>query len=99
MKEYITELSVNDNPVELNHFTAQFVAHTVAGAAQSLKGVSRIKDLVLVSEDGKPGLTISGKKIPLSAFPRKVIEATLRGLLSTLKGVSEIKSYRITVSS
>lgn len=97
MKEYVTELQVDNKPVELNHFASQFVAHTVVGASSSLRGVDDVKNLEVTYGQNGLALKVNGGDIPLSDFPSKIIGNTLKALLSSLKGVTGTDDFRIEV--
>ncbi len=97
MKELNTELHVMGKAVELNHFAGQFLAHTVVGAASSLKGVDEVKTLELRRNGGDITLTVNGSEIELSKFPHKIIDGTLKGLIGSLKDIESTENFIIKV--
>jgi hypothetical protein len=82
-------LTVNDSPIELDHFVKGFVYHVTAGILASLKDTGAIKTLELnVDGDGQVNITLNGTEVPLSYFPVRIIRDTLAGMVSNLKGVT-----------
>jgi hypothetical protein len=83
-------LTVNDNPIELDHFVEGFVYHIAAGILNSLKGTGAIKNLELsVDGDGQVNIALNGTEVPLSYFPVQIIRDTLAGMVANLKGVTD----------
>ena len=94
------KLRVNKITVELNAFVEDFLAHTVAGMASSLRGVDKIQNLDIRQEKGEVKIKVNGEEIPLTPFPNDIICNTLTAVISSLKDVEEkIDSWDITVTT
>ena len=94
------KLRVNKITVEMNPFVEDFVAHTVAGMASSLRGVDKLQSLEMRQEKGKVKIKVNGEEIPLTPFPNDIICNTLTALISSLKDVDKkIDSWDISVKA
>jgi len=96
-EDFKAELAVNNEPIELNPFTEQFLARTVIGGVSSLRGAESVRDLELRLERGDVTLVVNGDELPVTPFPGEVITNTVTGLVSTLKGVGKMESVRISI--
>ncbi len=94
-KDFKAELVVNNEPIELNPFTEQFLARTVSGAVSSLRGGEDIGKLELYLEPGNVRVIVNGDELPVTPFPRDIMSGTVVGMVSSLKGVD--KAERITI--
>jgi hypothetical protein len=100
MKEsFKAKLWVNNVSVDLNPFVEEFLARTVAGAVQSLKGTEEMHDLELSLGQGHVKVIVNGGELPITPFPNDIIANTVTGLVSTLKDVGEIKSLKISITA
>jgi hypothetical protein len=96
MNEYELSVTANGQPLELSGFPRDFVAKTVVGAAQSLKGVDKVEKLELTLNYGKIKMTVNDQNIPLTPFPTLILARTLIAMISTLKGVEgEVNNLEI----
>ncbi len=98
-RSFEAKLWVNNVSVELNPFTEEFLARTVAGAVSSLKGAEDIQSLELHLERGEVRVIVNGNELPLTPFPNDVIANTVIGLVSSLRGVGDIDSLNISVKA
>jgi len=96
-EDFKAELMVNNEPIELNPFTEQFLARTVLGAVSSLRGAEDVHKLEMHLERGDAEIYVNGSQLPVTPFPRDIITKTVTGLVSTLKGVGEIESVHVEV--
>jgi len=96
-EDFKAELAVNNEPVELNPFTEQFLARTVLGAVSSLRGAEDVQKLEMHLERGDVEILVNGSQLPVTPFPRDIITNTVTGLVSTLKGVGKIESVHVEV--
>jgi len=98
-EDFKAELMVNNEPIELNPFTEQFLARTVLGAVSSLRGAEDVHKLEMHLERGDVEIFVNGSQLPVTPFPRDIITNTVTGLVSTLKGVGEIESVHVEVKA
>ena len=96
-EDFKATLMVNNEPIELNPFTEQFLARTVLGAVSSLRGAEDVHKLEMHLERGDVEIFVNGSQLPVTPFPRDIITNTVTGLVSTLKGVGEIESVHVEV--
>ncbi len=96
-EDFKAELAVNNEPIELNPFTEQFLARTVLGAVSSLRGAEDVQKLEMHLERGDVEILVNGGQLPVTPFPRDIITNTVTGLVSTLKGVGKIESVHVEV--
>lgn len=94
-KNFKTELVVNNEPIELNPFTEQFLSQTVLGGVSTLRGADDIQKLELYLEPGDVRVIVNGDALPITPFPRDIITSTIVGMVSSLKGVD--KAERVTI--
>ncbi|MBM4463259.1 MAG: hypothetical protein FJ012_07965 [Chloroflexi bacterium] len=98
MKEsFKAKLWVNNVSIDLNPFVEEFLARTVAGAVQSLKGAEDMHDLELYVEQGRVRVVADGNELPITPFPNDIIVNTVTGLVSTLKDVCDIERLKIHI--
>jgi hypothetical protein len=97
--DFKATLMVNNEPIELNPFTEQFLARTVLGAVSSLRGAEDVHKLEMHLERGDVEIFVNGSQLPVTPFPRDIITNTVTGLVSTLKGVGEIESVHVEVKA
>jgi hypothetical protein len=97
--DFKATLMVNNEPIELNPFTEQFLARTVLGAVSSLRGAEDVHKLEMHLERGDVEIYVNGSQLPVTPFPRDIITNTVTGLVSTLKGVGEIESVHVEVKA
>jgi hypothetical protein len=92
-------LSVNDVPINLDHFVHSYIDHVVGGIVASLKDTGEIESLELnIDNKGKVAINLNNTSIPLSYFPMQIIRNTILGMVATLKGVAaEINRLEITI--
>lgn len=98
-EDFKATLMVNNEPIELNPFTEQFLARTVLGAVSSLRGAEDVHKLEMHLERGDVEIYVNGSQLPVTPFPRDIITNTVTGLVSTLKGVGEIESVHVEVKA
>ena len=98
-KNYDTKLLVNNEPIELTPFPAEFLSSVVIAAVSSLKDVDDIKTLELYEDEGNAKIVVNGERITLTTFPNDYVTNTINGLLSTLRGVETIKTVKIDIKS
>jgi hypothetical protein len=97
--DFKATLMVNNEPIELNPFTEQFLARTVLGAVSTLRGAEDVHKLEMHLERGDVEIFVNGSQLPVTPFPRDIITNTVTGLVSTLKGVGEIESVHVEVKA
>ena len=90
-------LSVNDIPIELDHFAQGFIDRTMGGILLALKDTGEIKSLIAVIEGDKVILDLNNTELALNPFVTKIIRNTVTGMISSFKGVSEINKIRISI--
>jgi hypothetical protein len=98
-EDFKATLMVNNEPIELNPFTEQFLARTVLGAVSTLRGAEDVHKLEMHLERGDVEIFVNGSQLPVTPFPRDIITNTVTGLVSTLKGVGEIESVHVEVKA
>jgi len=98
-EDFKAELMVNNESIELNPFTEQFLARTVLGAVSTLRGAEDVHKLEMHLERGDVVIFVNGSQLPVTPFPRDIITNTVTGLVSTLKGVGEIESVHVEVKA
>jgi len=98
-EDFKAELAVNNEPIELNPFTEQFLARTVLGAVSSLRGAEDVQKLEMHLERGDVEIFVNGSQLPVTPFPRDIITNTVTGLVSTLKNVGKIESVHVEVKA
>jgi len=98
-EDFKATLMVNNEPIELNPFTEQFLAQTVLGAVSTLRGAEDVHKLEMHLERGDVEIFVNGSQLPVTPFPRDIITNTVTGLVSTLKGVGEIESVHVEVKA
>lgn len=93
-------LSVNDVPINLDHFVHKYIEHVVGGIVASLKDTGEIDSLELtIDNEGQVAINLNNTSVPLSYFPMEIIRGTILSMVSTLKGVdTEINRLEITIS-
>jgi hypothetical protein len=96
-KRYKSQLSVNNEAIEMNEFTEEFLAHVTVGAVTTLKGVEYIRTIDVNQDRGDVVVKVNGEEIELTPFPNDVIANTLTGLVSTLKGIDKNNIAKIDV--
>lgn len=95
---YQARLHVNNEQIDLNPFTEQFVARTVAGAVSSLRGAENIESLELSLRQGDLTVIVNGNDIETTLFPNEILASTVTGMVSSLRGVDQIDSLSVTVT-
>ena len=98
-EDFKAELAVNNEPIEMNPFTEQFLARTVLGAVSSLRGAEDVQKLEMHLERGDVEIFVNGSQLPVTPFPRDIITNTVTGLVSTLKNVGKIESVHVEVKA
>ena len=98
-EDFKATLMVNNEPIELNPFTEQFLARTVLGAVSTLRGAEDVHKLEMHLERGDVEIFVNGSQLPVTPFPGDIITNTVTGLVSTLKGVGEIESVHVEVKA
>ena len=96
--KFQASLEANNAPVELNPFTEQFVARTVAGAVSSLRGAETFNTIELSLHEGNATVFVDGNELDVTFFPNEVLARTIGGMLSTLKGVEATDPVKISVT-
>ncbi len=96
-KSFKTELVVNNEPIELNPFTEQFLSQTVLGGVSALRGADDIQNLELYLEPGDVRVIVNGDALPVTPFPRDIITSTIVGMVSSLKGVDRAETVTIKI--
>jgi len=91
-------LSVNDTSIKTNRFIAEYIAHTISGMLESLKGTGEIKHLMIIIDENKLAIELNGTKVPTNKFTGKLIISTISGMLANLKGVNNMKKVNITLT-
>jgi hypothetical protein len=92
-------LSINNVPINLDHFVRSYIEHIVSGVVASLKDTGEIESLKLaIDNEGQVQITINNTDIPLKYFPIEIIRSTILGMVSTLKGVDKaVDTLEITI--
>lgn len=90
-------LTINDAPVELDHFVQGYIDHVVGGILASLKGTGKIKDVDLAIEGDHVSIVLNNAAVPLNPFATRIIRATLVGMVSSLKGLGTIERMRVGI--
>jgi len=91
-------LTVNDTPIELDHFVRGYIDHLVEGILASLKGTGEIRGVDLSIEGDQVSIVLNGAAIPLNPFATRIIRATMAGMVSSLKGVGAIERLRVSIT-
>jgi hypothetical protein len=93
-------LSVNDVPINLDHFVHKYIDHVVGGMVASLKDTGEIESLELtIDNEGQVAIKLNNTDVPLSYFPVEIIRSTILGMVARLKGVDKvINRLQITIS-
>jgi hypothetical protein len=94
-------LTVNNNPIELDYFVHEFVEKTAGGIIASLHDTGDIEELEL-KIDGKGMVTISlnSTDVTLKEFPMQIIKSTIEGMVFVLRGVEgPIETVEISIRS
>ena len=95
--KFEARLEANSVPVDLNPFTEQFVARTVAGAVSSLRGAETFDSLELTLREGNVTVVVDGQELDVTSFPNDIIASTIAGMVSPLKGVEATDPVTISV--
>ncbi len=92
-------LSVNNLPINLDHFVCSYIEHIVSGVVASLKDTGEMESLELaIDNEGQVQIKLNNTDIPLKYFPVEIIRSTILGMVSPLKGVDEaVDTLEITV--
>jgi hypothetical protein len=91
-------LTVNEIPIQTDHFVADFIEHTISGMIESLKGAGKIKDLTLMINGDAVAIELNGKKLQTNVFVSRIIKSTVAGMLAPLKGVSNVKKVSVFIN-
>lgn len=91
-------LTVNDTPIELDHFVRGYIDHVVKAILASLKGTGEIRGVDLSIEGDHVSIVLNGAAIPLNPFATRIIRATMAGIVSSLKGVGTIERLHISIA-
>jgi len=92
------KLTVNEIPIQTDHFVAGFVEHTISGMIESLEGASKIKDLTLMIDGDAVAIELNGKKLQTNVFASRIIKSTVAGMLAPMKGVSAVKKVTVNIN-
>ena len=90
-------LQANNVPVDLNPFTEQFIARTVAGAVSSLRGAETFTSVEISVREGNATVVADGQDVDVTSFPNDIIASTIAGMVSPLKGVEATDPVTISV--
>ncbi len=93
-------LSVNNMPINLDHFVRSYIEHIANGVVASLKDTGEIESLKLaIDNEGQVQITLNNTDIPLKYFPIEIIRSTILGMVAPLKGVEgEVNNLELTIS-
>ena len=81
-------LSVNDVPIKLDYFVAEYLDHVTGGILGSLHDTGEIVSLNLsIDNEGQVNIVLNGAEVPLKEFPNDIIKSTVMGMVAPLKGV------------
>lgn len=92
------KLTVNEIPIQTDHFVAGFVEHTISGMIESLEGAGKIKDLTLAIDGETVEIELNGAKLQTNVFASRIVKSTVAGMLAPLKGVSDIKKVTVIIN-
>jgi hypothetical protein len=92
------KLTVNEIPIQTDHFVAGFVEHTISGMIESLEGAGKIKDLTLMIDGDAVAIELNGKKLQTNVFASRIIKSTVAGMLAPMKGVSAVKKVTVNIN-
>ncbi len=94
-------LTVNNNPIELDYFVHEFVEKTAGGIIASLHDTCDIEDLELkIDSSGLVTIRLNSTDVTLKEFPMQIIKSTIEGMVSVLKGVEEtVETVEINIRS
>jgi len=95
--KFEANLEANNVRVDLNPFTEQFVARTVAGAVSSLRGAETFNSVDLSLREGNVTVVADGQEIDVTSFPNDIMASTIAGMVSPLKGVEATDPITISV--
>ena len=90
-------LSVNDQPIELDYFVQSFIDHIISGMLASLEGIGEIKNAEVSIEEDKAAINLNNAVVPTNPFVQKIVKNTIWGMVSSLKGVGEINTVKIFI--
>ncbi len=93
-------LSVNNIPINLDHFVRSYIEHTVGGIVASLNDTGEIESLELtIDNEGQVAIQLNNAEVPIKYFPIEIIRSTILGMIAPLKGVEgEVNTLEITIS-
>ena len=90
-------LSVNDTPIELDHFVRGLIEYVTGGIIAGLKGTGEIDTLGISIEGDRVTINLNDGVVPTNLFVNKIIKSTIFGMVSSLKGVGEIEKLVISI--
>jgi len=91
------KLSVNEVPIQLDHFVQVFIDRVIKGMLSALRGTQETQTVELSIKGDIVSLTQNSVTIPVNPFTAKIIKNTVIGLVSSLKGVSHIERLDISI--
>jgi len=91
-------LTINDAPVELDHFVQGYIDHVVSGILASLKGTGEITSVDLSIEGDQVSIVLNNAAVPLNPFATRIIRATVVGMVSSLRGARTIERMRVSIT-
>jgi len=92
-------LTINDAPIELDHFVRGYIEHVVGGILSSLRGTEEIAGVDLSIAGDQVSIVLNDAAVPLNPFATRIIRNTLVGVVSSLRGVRGVRAIeRMQVS-
>ena len=83
-----TSLSVDEIPIDLDYFVADYLEHVIGGIIGSLHDTGEIDTLELnIDNEGRVTINLNNADVPLKYFPVEIIRSTILGMIAPLKGV------------
>jgi hypothetical protein len=83
------KLAVNDCPIEMIDFVADFIKQTTCGMIASLAGAGPVRDLHLTINGEVLEINLNGAGVPVNEFVTRIFRSTFNGMLTPLKGVTQ----------
>lgn len=90
-------LTINDAPIELDHFVRGYIEHVVGGILSSLKGTEEIAGVDLSIAGDQVSIVLNDAAVPLNPFATRIIRNTMMGVVSSLRGVRAIERMQVSI--
>lgn len=100
-----TGILINDNPLEMNHFTENLVTNSIKAMVNSLKTEGNVKTIdIEISDiknneviDAEISLKTNSHPVEINEFSRGILKETIYAIISSLKINDEINNLKINV--